>query len=607
MGSLAAGQVRTRRRVTSSGAHTSACSPRLPLRHLALLVCLFSLPVFPAEIRVIDIRGNSAFSTRELLETITVRPGDSLNTSRLAGSRGLLEARYRAAGYLGVRVPEPTVEYPSDSSWAGLVFQIVEGRRTLIGRITLQGMSQPRRGEAAARFETSPGDPLDPALLESDLEALLEEYERAGFPYARAAVSRLAVVPGEEIDSLEVVVTVEEGVRAVVSEIRVEGVVETSPEVVEREARGMIGEAYDPRVAESVRRRLSRLNIFTSVAEPELFERGGGTGVLFRVSEGSSNTFDGILGYQPAASGGGGTLTGLVSVGMRNLFGTGRRLSVRWQRDERSSQELAFKYMEPWLFGWPVNAGVGFFQRQQDSAYVRRVLDGTVDIVLSDAIVVGGSVAGEEVIPSSSVAAARVSRSSSTTAGLSFRYDTRDDLLSPEAGIFLLTDYAYSRKRLTEPALSTLTEGTSTVQRLRTDLEFYTGFIARQVVAVGFHGRQVKGEAVEESDMVRFGGATTLRGYRELQFLATLALWANVEYRVLTGRRSFVYGFFDPGYYTRSGSANPALESAEEFLFGYGVGIRVDTPLGVVGISFAMGKGDSFSEGKVHVGLINEF
>ncbi len=584
MGSLAAGQVRTRRRVTSSGAHTSACSPRLPLRHLALLVCLFSLPAFPAEIRVIDIRGNSAFSTRELLETITVRPGDSLNSSRLAESRVLLEGRYRAAGYLGVRVPEPTVEYPSDSSWAGLVFQIVEGRRTLIGRITLQGMSQPRRGEAAARFETSPGDPLDPALLESDLEALLEEYERAGFPYARAAVSRLAVVPGEEIDSLEVVVTVEEGVRAVVSEIRVEGVVETSPEVVEREARGMIGEAYDPRVAESVRRRLSRLNIFTSVAEPELFERGGGTGVLFRVSEGSSNTFDGILGYQPAASGGGGTLTGLVSVGMRNLFGTGRRLSVRWQRDERSSQELAFKYMEPWLFGWPVNAGMGFFQRQQDSAYVRRVLDGTVDIVLSDAIVVGGSVAGEEVIPSSSVAAARVSRSSSTTAGLSFRYDTRDDLLS-----------------------STLTEGTSTVQRLRTDLEFYTGFIARQVVAVGFHGRQVKGEAVEESDMVRFGGATTLRGYRELQFLATLALWANVEYRVLTGRRSFVYGFFDPGYYTRSGSANPALESAEEFLFGYGVGIRVDTPLGVVGISFAMGKGDSFSEGKVHVGLINEF
>jgi len=325
------------------------------------------------------------------------------------------------------------------------------------------------------------------------------------------------------------------------------------------------------------------------------------------VTEGASNTFDGIVGYQPAASGEGGAVTGLVSVGMRNLFGTGRRLSVRWQRDERSSQELAFKYVEPWLFGWPINAGGGFFQRQQDSAYVRRVLDGTVEVVLSEAIILGGSLADEQVIPSGTLSAARVSRSSSTTAGVSFRYDSRDDLLSPESGLLFFTDYAYGRKRLTQPAVSTLNEGTSTVQRWRSDIEFYTGFITRQVIAAGFHGRQVKGAAVEESDMIRFGGATTLRGYRELQFLATLALWANIEYRLLTGRRSFVYGFFDPGYYSRSGSGDPGLGGAEEFLFGYGVGIRTDTPLGVVGVSFAMGKGDSFSQGKVHVGLINEF
>ena len=590
--------------MTSLGAHTFS----LPsLKTLAVLVWLFSLPGVAAEIRTIDIRGNAAFSTRELLELMTLRPGDSLSTARVAESRRLVEERYRSAGYLSARVPEPIAEFSSDSSRVGLIFDVTEGRRTIVGRVSFRGMSGMSTQGAAARCGTSIGDPLDPVQLESDLEGLLEDYERSGYPIARAAVSRLAVSPGEEVDSLEVVVSVDEGTRAVVGEIRVEGVSDTSPEVVEREARGMIGEVYNPRVAESVRRRLSRLSIFSSVAEPELYERGAETGVLFRVTEGASNTFDGILGYQPAASGEGGMLTGLVSVGLRNLFGTGRRLSVRWQRDERSSQELAFRYMEPWLLGWPLNAGVGFFQRQQDSAYVRRVLDGAVEFVLSDAIIIGASIADEQVIPSSSVAAARVSRSSSTTAGLSFRYDTRDDLLSPENGLLLLTDYAYSRKRLTEPAVSTLNEGTSTIQRFKTDLEFYTGFIPRQVIAAAFHGRQVKGSAVEESDMIRFGGATTLRGYRELQFLATVALWANLEYRLLTGRRSFVYGFFDPGYYSRSGGTVPSLAGAEEFLFGYGVGIRTDTPLGVIGISFAMGKGDSFSQGKVHVGLINEF
>ena len=590
--------------MTSHGAHTFSVPS---LKTLAALVCLFSFAAEAAEIRTIEVLGNTAFSSRELLDLMTLRPGDSLNTARVAESRRLLEQRYRSAGYLNVRVPEPIAAFTPDSARVALAFEILEGRRTVVGRVTVQGMSGMGAEEAVSRFETSIGDPLDPAILEADLSGLLQDYERSGYPFARASVSRLAVTPGDEVDSLEVVVSIEEGTRAVVGEIRVEGVTETSPDVVEREARGMIGDVYDPRVAESVRRRLSRLNIFASVAEPELYERGAETGVLFRVTEGASNTFDGILGYQPAASGEGGVLTGLVSVGMRNLFGTGRRLSVRWQKDERSSQELAFRYMEPWLFGWPLNAGVGFFQRQQDSAYVRRVLDGSVEIVLSDAIILGGSLADEQVIPSSAVSTARVSRSSSTTAGLSFRYDTRDDLLSPENGILLLTDYAYSRKRLSEPAVATLQEGTSTIQRLKTDLEFYTGFVSRQVIAAGFHGRQVKGPAVEESDMIRFGGAMTLRGYRELQFLATLALWANIEYRLLTGRRSFVYGFFDPGYYSRSGNAAPEIEGAEEFLFGYGVGIRTDTPLGVIGISFALGKGDSFSQGKVHVGLVNEF
>jgi outer membrane protein insertion porin family len=560
-----------------------------------------------ANVRSVDILGNSAFSTRDLLDLVTVRPGDSLGSSRLSESRRLLEDRYRAAGYLGVRVPEPACAFDEDSSTAAVTFQVDEGRRTVIGRITFRGVKGVSAARAASRFESSVGAPLQPAVLESDLAALLEDYERAGYPYARAAVSRLDVTTGGDVDSLEVVVSVEEGNHSVVGEIRVEGVVETSPDVVEREARGLVGEPYDPRAAESIRRRLSRLAIFSSVAEPELYERGSGTGILFRVTEGTSNTFDGIIGYQPAASGGGGDLTGLVSVGLRNLFGTGRRLNVRWQRDARSSQELAFRYLEPWLFGWPFNTAVGFFQRQQDSAYVRRVLDGTVEVVLSDAILLGAGISAEQVIPSASASTARVSRSSSTSATVSFRYDTRDDLLSPEGGLMLLTDFSYGRKRLTEPASASLNAGTTSLQRYRTDLEFYTGFVARQVVAVGLHGRQVKGAAIEESDMVRFGGATTLRGYRELQFLATLALWANAEYRLLTGRRSFVYAFVDPGYYSRSGSALPELAGVEEFLLGYGIGIRTDTPLGVIGVSFALGKGDAFSEGKVHVGLVNEF
>ena len=48
---------------------------------------------------------------------------------------------------------------------------------------------------------------------------------------------------------------------------------------------------------------------------------------MIRVQEGNTNTFDGVVGYMPGTgTGDEGYLTGLVSVSMRNLFGTARKL-----------------------------------------------------------------------------------------------------------------------------------------------------------------------------------------------------------------------------------------------------------------------------------------
>jgi outer membrane translocation and assembly module TamA len=83
--------------------------------------------------------------------------------------------------------------------------------------------------------------------------------------------------------------------------------------------------------------------------------------------------------------------------------------------------------------------------------------------------------------------------------------------------------------------------------------------------------------------------------------------WATTEYRFLMGRRSFVYGFVDVGYYYRPADITRGIDASEAVHSGYGIGIRVDTSLGNLSVSFALGDGDSFAQGKVHIGLINEF
>ncbi|MEJ2104351.1 MAG: hypothetical protein P8X47_07220, partial [Ignavibacteriaceae bacterium] len=65
--------------------------------------------------------------------------------------------------------------------------------------------------------------------------------------------------------------------------------------------------------------------------------------------------------------------------------------------------------------------------------------------------------------------------------------------------------------------------------------------------------------------------------------------------------------FFDAGYYLREADVERGILKSEDYIFGYGLGITVETTIGLLGVSFALAQGDSFSEGKIHFGIINEF
>ncbi|NUN69292.1 MAG: hypothetical protein HUU02_06230, partial [Bacteroidetes bacterium] len=103
------------------------------------------------------------------------------------------------------------------------------------------------------------------------------------------------------------------------------------------------------------------------------------------------------------------------------------------------------------------------------------------------------------------------------------------------------------------------------------------------------------------------GGTTTVRGYRENQFFAAQFAYITAEYRFLTGRASSFFGFGDLGYFSRPSDALRGTAGQERSLYGYGAGARIETALGIMNISYALGEGDSFSTGKVHVGIMNEF
>ncbi|MBE0555996.1 MAG: BamA/TamA family outer membrane protein, partial [Proteobacteria bacterium] len=329
----------------------------------------------------------------------------------------------------------------------------------------------------------------------------------------------------------------------------------------------------------------------------------GDLGLAIAVREGNTNRFDGAIGYIPASTDGrDGYVTGLLDLGFRNLFGTGRRLDARWRRIDRLSQDLALRYKEPWLFGLPLSVAGGFGQRKQDSLYVQRTFDVSAELMMTEEFSIGVGVTSASVYPGQ-LSTPAVTKNGSTGLALFILYDSRDRPVAPTSGAVYQTSYERGSKRI-EAGPLVAEAVTETKDRISADVEAYFMILRPHMVAVAAHGREIRTPVIEVSDLYRLGGARSLRGYAEDQFLGSRVVWTNLEYRLLAGNRSYVYAFFDWAYVATVSGEESSLPRSEFRPYGYGAGLLVDTALGIVDVSIAAGKGDTFSTAKFHLRLV---
>ncbi len=560
--------------------------------------------------------GNHYFSQRELLQFLPFSREAGLSQGRVDTSIQTLMDHYRQEGFFFARVDSVQRTFSTDSAAVGLDFFLNEGKQSLVARIGISGMTVFSPDEMRSQFETVPGALLHQATLEKDIDNVLIRYENSGYPLAKVHVDSL------QIDSLDTSklsfdLAVTEGPRVSLTEIKVEGNTSTRGYVIAREAYLRPTEIYDQEKVDGIRRRLERLAIFSSVGEPQLYlshDPGSADtvsgGISIAVQEGNTNNFDGIVGYVPPAAGrGSGYFTGNVFVSMRNLFGTGRKVVVRWQQETQFTQQLEATYDEPWVAGYPVNAEVGIFQRKQDSTYIKTRFDFRADVNLTTDLSIAGTLSQESVVPSANLTYFSVFESNVLSVGGEIHYDTRDDIRNPTSGISYATAYSRGTKKITGPEqyLSLAPNQSFLVEQLSMDMECYATLFTRQVLFAGFHGKKITSDQLEQSDLFQIGGTNTVRGYLENQFYGSQVLWSNFEYRFLTGRLSNVFGFVDAGYFSKPPDILHALPSQEKFLYGYGVGTRLDTSLGILQVSLALGEGDTFSTAKIHFGIANNF
>jgi outer membrane protein insertion porin family len=583
-------------------------------KNILLHLLIFSLTAFAQKIEKIEINSNSIFSDGEIKQWANLNEGQNFYPGIIDTSLSRISTNLISKGYFNFIFEGSQFELSSDSQKVNLLLNVDEGQPTFVKELFFKSSDSVNIDEFISSLNYLKGEIFNRYEIETSISSLISDFENRGFPFASVKIQSVYFYHDSISNEhyADIYFALEEGRQSNIDKIEVTGNTSTKDYVIVRELRIDNGEEYSQQKIENLPRRLNKLRYFDPVPVPQFYIDSQNNGVLqINVKERNTNSFDGIIGYiPPAEDNESGYITGLVNVTLRNIFGTGRAAAVRWQKLTRESQELELKYLEPWLFGHPFNLNAELFQRIQDTTYVQRKLGGALEFLATEDISASAFVSTEEIIPTErTVPVFTVYNSSSLTTGLGLKIDLRDDPIAPTGGFLFETVYSFSRKKINGPA-EYITPGLETdpnLQRITAGFGAFYEIFFRSVVALSVNGRELRGPFFEQSDLWRFGGTRTVRGYREEQFLASRIAWSNLEYRLMITQRSYAFLFFDAGYYFLEADVDRGIAQIEDYIFGYGLGITVETAIGLLGVSFALAQGDSFSEGKIHFGIINEF
>ncbi|MGZ9104918.1 MAG: outer membrane protein assembly factor BamA, partial [Rhodoplanes sp.] len=324
--------------------------------------------------------GNRAYSNWRLKDVVKtgetnllsfLKSNDIFDPDRMEVDRDLLRRFYLKNGFADVRIVSATAEYDPASRGFIITFVIDEGDRYTFGTVDIQttvsGLDPAR---LRAKLRTKPGAIYNADAVEKTVEDLTVEVAKLGYPFA-------SIRPRGERDYetkvVNLVYTMEQGLRAYIERINIRGNTRTRDYVIRREFDIVEGDAYNRALIDRAERRIKNLNYFKTIRITN--EPGSAPDRIIinvDVEEQPTGEFSVSGGYSTADG-----FIGEVSVGERNLLGRGHVVRAAVQYGTRA-RGFELSFVEPFLFGQRLAFGLDGFAKQTTSSQYTSYTSSTV-------------------------------------------------------------------------------------------------------------------------------------------------------------------------------------------------------------------------------------
>lgn len=304
-----------------------------------------------ARIRQINIVGNQAFTSRELLREFSLGTSrwhsfytrnDRYSQPKLAGDLEALRSFYLDRGFINFEITSTQVSISPDRNDIYITIVVDEGEVFRISDIRLAGELPVPSSEIFPLIHLRRGEVFSRRAVAESAERISELLGSAGYAFAN-----VNTVPELDAENQQVAISffIDPGQRVYVRRILMRGNTRTRDEVLRREMRQLETAWFSTDLVKRSRERLQRLGFFeeVNIETPAVPGSPDQVDVVVSVREQPSGNLMAGIGYSQAQG-----ILFNASISQNNFLGTGKRLALAFNTS-RDVQLYQFSYTNPYF------------------------------------------------------------------------------------------------------------------------------------------------------------------------------------------------------------------------------------------------------------------
>jgi len=481
-------------------------------------------------------------------------------------------------------------------------------------------------GYAAKNFAEKPLNISEIDLLK---ERLLTYYENEGFPFAAVYLDSIAI----NDDKISASLMVNQGLVYRIDSINNYGKLKLNTKFLQQYLNIINGSVYNREKLKEVDKRMLELPYAQTEQPSSLNMLGSGSILNLYVNNKKSSEVSAIFGFLPDANNTGKLqVTGDVNLDLKNVFGAGESLLLKYQALQPKSPRLNLGYEKPYFLKSPFGLGFLFELFKKDSSFLQ------VNAQLGLQLNLTNKQSGKILVQWQT---ANLLQGGIDTNAIKFnkKLPFNIDVKSVNVGItyeFRNTNYRFNPLTGSDVTITALT-GIKNIKKNNDILALKTtgfnydklydsvklkSYQLRLKIAAAHYFKISKSSTfktainlglyssptVFRNEVFQIGGYRLLRGFNEESIYATRYAVVTAEYRSLLSLNSYLFGFIDIG----ATQAKFQNVNAQNFFTGTGLGIAYETKAGLLNLSLAVGKRNDVpfnirQASKIHFGYVNYF